>query len=62
MYEITVLEKKYINQDDAKVKVSFELPARDWSLIENSDGWHQVQHLLQEIQNKHICSERFTEK
>lgn len=30
MYEIIIEEKKYINEKDSVVKVSFELPGHDW--------------------------------
>ena len=49
MYEITVWEKQYIDQDDAEVVVSFQLPSRDWPSIENSDAWNQVESSLQEM-------------
>lgn len=49
MYEITVWEKQYIDQDAAKVVVSFQLPSRDWPSIENSDAWNQVESSLQEM-------------
>lgn len=53
MYEIVVHEKRYINQDDVRVTVSFQLPFHDWSILEKSNAWHQVEALLQEIQHKH---------
>ena len=53
MYEIATYEKKYINQDDALVVVSFQLPRRDWNLLENSDVWCQFEKLLLETRNKH---------
>lgn len=49
MYEIIVWEKQYIDQDDAQVVVSFQMPSRDWQSIENSDAWNQVESLLQEM-------------
>ena len=53
MYEIATYEKKYINQDDALVVVSFQLPRRDWNLLENSDVWCQFEKLLRETRSKH---------
>ncbi len=52
MYEITEHEKQYINQDDALVTVSFQLPRHDWNLLKTSNVWHQFEKLLQETQNK----------
>lgn len=49
MYEVIVWEKQYIDQDDAQVVISFQLPSRDWPSIENSDAWHQVEGLLREM-------------
>ena len=33
MYEITEYEKQYVNQDDALVVVSFQLPRHDWYIF-----------------------------
>lgn len=49
MYEITVWEKQYVDQDETQVVVSFQMPSRDWPSIENSDAWNQVESLLQEM-------------
>ncbi len=49
MYEIATYEKQYINQDDALVTVSFQLPRHDWNLLENSDVWRQFEELLREV-------------
>lgn len=49
MYEITVWEKQYVDQDETQVVVSFQMPSRDWRSIENSDAWNQVESLLQEM-------------
>ena len=49
MYEITEHEKEYINQDDALVTVSFQLPRHDWNLLGTSTEWHQFEKLLQKM-------------
>ena len=53
LYEITEYEKQYINQDDALVIVSFQLPRHDWNLLRISTEWRQFEKVLQETQNKH---------
>ena len=52
-YEIIIREKKYINQAEAQVEVSFQLPFHDWSMLEKSDAWCQVERFLQGLRNKH---------
>lgn len=52
-YEIQIHERKYINQDDVQVTVSFQLPFRDWLTIEKSNEWCQIEKLLLEIRNTH---------
>ena len=49
MYEITEHEKQYINQDDALVTVSFQLPRHDWNLLGTSTEWRQFEILLREM-------------
>lgn len=53
MEGIIVTERKYINQVDAQVTISFQLASRDWLKLEKSAGWHQVEEMILEIQNKH---------
>lgn len=53
MYEIAEHEKQYINQDDALVTVSFQLPCHDWNLLGTSTEWRQFEKLLRETRNKH---------
>ena len=50
---IIVTEKKYINQADARVTISFQLDAHDWLQLENSIEWRQVEEMILEAQNKH---------
>ena len=53
MKGIIVTERKYINQVDAQVTISFQLASRDWSKLEKSTEWHQMEEMILEIQNKH---------
>lgn len=43
---IHVLEKKYINQEDSQVTVSFELPGRDWCELSELPAWIEVENFL----------------
>ncbi len=52
MYEITEHEKQYINQDDALVTVSFQLPRHDWELLGTSTEWRQFEKLLREVEKE----------
>ena len=54
LYEIITYSKKYINQDDAQVLVTFQLPSRDWLKLENSVEWRRIEELLREMKNTHI--------
>lgn len=51
--DVFVYERKYINQENGRVIVSFELSSHDWLKVENSDAWKEVVRMLQEIQSKH---------
>ncbi len=53
MEGIIVTERKYINQVDAQVTISFQLASHDWLKLEKSAEWHQVEEMILEIQNKH---------
>ena len=52
MYEITEHQKQYINQDDALVTVSFQLPRHDWELLGTSTEWRQFEKLLREVEKE----------
>lgn len=52
MYEITEHEKQYINQDDALVTVSFQLPRHDWNLLGTSTEWRQFEKIASENEDK----------
>ena len=45
MEGIIVTERKYINQVDAQVTISFQLASRDWVNLEKSAGWPQVEEM-----------------
>lgn len=44
--DIHVLEKKYINQEDSQVTVSFELPGHDWCELSELPAWREVENYL----------------
>lgn len=46
MYEIKTSERKYINSEDSSVKVSFQLPGRDWSELSQLPQWKAVENFL----------------
>lgn len=54
MYEVITQERHYVNQEVSLTTVSFQLPSPDWLLVEESDEWHQVEKLLEELRNTHI--------
>lgn len=61
-YEMQVLEERYVNQEDSRVVVSFELPGRDWSELSESLPWLQVENHLSQLkktnnQNLHRAEE-----
>lgn len=41
--EVQVFEKRYINQEDSQVVVSFELPGHDWYELSESPAWKEVE-------------------
>lgn len=54
MYEVITQERHYVNQEVPLTTVSFQLPSPDWLLVEESDEWHQVEKLFEELRNTHI--------
>lgn len=44
--DIHTFEKKYINQEDSQVTVSFELPGRDWCELSELPAWREVENYL----------------
>ena len=52
LYDVITTELKYVNQADPRVEVSFRLPYSDWLLLEKSDGWCQVEKILEELRSR----------
>lgn len=52
--EIVEIERKYANQSEGLVKISFQIPYRDWKRLKKSDPWLGVKKQLLEIGNKYI--------
>lgn len=48
MYEVIIKERKFIHQLEPQVEVSFQLPFHDWSILEKSGAWCQVERFLEE--------------
>lgn len=56
--EVQVFEKRYVNQEDSQVVVSFELPGRDWCELSESPAWKEVEsHLSQQKKSIEIRRE-----
>lgn len=55
---VVELEKRYINQADGLVTVSFQIPCHDWNLLKTSSEWCLVEKQLEEIRNRHIQMSR----
>ena len=52
--EIVEYERKYINEKEGLVEVSFQIPCRDWMILKKSIQWHWMGKKLREIRNKYI--------
>lgn len=52
MYEITEHEKRYVNQTDAMVVVSFQLPLNEWNLLKTSIEWRLVEKMIEKMGNQ----------
>ena len=50
MKGVIIQERKYINQADGQVIVSFQLASRDWLKLENSTEWRRVEEMILEFQ------------
>ena len=46
---VTVHEKRYMNQPDSLVTVSFQLSGPEWNQLKNTDEWHRIKEMLEEI-------------
>lgn len=51
---IIEFERKYVNQTDGLVEISFQLPCHDWKRLRKSILWHQLEKHLEEIRSKYI--------
>ena len=52
MKGVLVYERRYINEENAQVTVSFQLTSRDWCLLQKMPEWIQVEKWILEIQKK----------
>lgn len=50
MQGVLVNERKYLNEEDAQVTVSFQLTSHDWCLLQKMPEWIQVEKQILEIQ------------
>ena len=51
--KVVDIEKKYINEKDGLVEVSFQVPCHDWKRLRNSIQWNLIEKRLEEIQSKY---------
>lgn len=54
IFEVTAINRQYINETEALTIVSFQLPSSCWSQLQEALEWNQFQSKLQEIQSKYI--------
>ena len=52
--EIVEYERKYINEKECLVEVSFQIPCHDWMKLKKSNLWRLVEKQLLKIRNKYI--------
>lgn len=52
--EIVEYERKYINEKEGLVEVSFQIPCHDWMKLKKSNLWRLVEKQLLKIRNKYI--------
>lgn len=50
MQGVLVNERKYLNEEDAQVTVSFQLTGPDWSLLQKMPEWVQVEKWIEGAQ------------
>ena len=60
MYDVMIKELHIIDQEETRVRVSFQLFGSDWSIIEQSDAWKEIENMLREQQKLRICKQRLT--
>lgn len=51
--KIVEYERKYINEEDGLVEVSFQIPCHDWMKLKRSNPWRLVEKQLLEIRSKY---------
>ena len=51
--KVVEIEKKYINEKDGLVEVSFQVPCHDWKRLRTSIQWNLIEKRLEEIQSKY---------
>ena len=54
--------RRFINQNDGQVIVSFQLSCHDWNLLKKSAQWNFVEKYLEENRSKHIQKNPLIEK
>lgn len=52
--KIVELERKYVNETNGLVEVSFQIPYHDWKTLKKSIPWVLVEKQIREIRNKYI--------
>lgn len=50
MQGVLVNERKYLNEEDAQVTVSFQLTAHDWYLLQKKPEWVLVEKWIEKAQ------------
>ena len=60
MYDVFVSEVRVIDREESRVQVSFRLFGSDWSTIESSEAWKEIENLLKEQQKRHIRKQPLT--
>ena len=50
MKGVLVNERKYLNEEDAQVTVSFQLTAHDWYLLQKKPEWVLVEKWIERAQ------------
>ena len=60
MYDVFVSEIRVIDREESRVQVSFRLFGSDWSIIESSEAWKEIENLLKEQQKSHIRKQHLT--
>lgn len=51
MYEIVTYEKRYIDQTEPDIIVSFQIPRSVWNILRRSKFWKEVEKFLKHGQS-----------